>query len=75
MNQITAVVKTQKIIVNPATQAVSVVNAGPQGPPGVPGQDGEDGTAAVVAHIADTTPHPAYDDTPSLTLIFENGLI
>lgn len=27
------------------------------------------------AHVADTTPHPAYDDLPSLTLLFENGLI
>lgn len=26
-------------------------------------------------HIASPTPHPAYDDMPSLSLIFENGLI
>lgn len=26
-------------------------------------------------HLADTTPHPAYDDMPSLALLFENGLI
>lgn len=34
-----------------------------------------DGTAAVTAHIADTTPHPVYDDMASMTLIFENGLV
>lgn len=26
-------------------------------------------------HINDETPHPAYDDLPSLNLLFENGLI
>lgn len=26
-------------------------------------------------HINDETPHPAYDDLPSLRLLFENGLI
>jgi hypothetical protein len=31
--------------------------------------------ASVGAHIADTTPHPAYDDLPSLTLRFLNGLV
>jgi hypothetical protein len=29
----------------------------------------------VAAHVADPTPHPAYDDLPSLTLIFNNGLV
>lgn len=26
-------------------------------------------------HVADTTPHPAYDDLPSLSLLFQNGLV
>mgnify|MGYP001074090410 CR=1 FL=1 len=26
-------------------------------------------------HVNDATPHPAYDDLPSFTLIFENGLV
>jgi len=26
-------------------------------------------------HVDDNTPHPAYDDIPSLNLLFENGLI
>lgn len=30
---------------------------------------------AIAFHVADTTPHPVYDDGPSLVLIFENGLI
>jgi hypothetical protein len=31
---------TQKIIVNPVTQAIAIVNAGPPGPPGPPGPSG-----------------------------------
>jgi hypothetical protein len=31
--------------------------------------------AAVNAHINSSNPHPAYDDIPSLKLLFENGLI
>lgn len=48
---------------------------GVQGPVGPIGPAGADGTAAVIEHIADVTPHPAYDDLPSLTLQFENGLV
>lgn len=29
----------------------------------------------LLAHLADETPHPVYDDIPSLVLVFENGLI
>lgn len=29
----------------------------------------------LTAHINDATPHPTYDDLPSLNLLFENGLI
>lgn len=33
-------------------------------------------TASLTAHINSPTPHPAYDvDIPSLSLIFENGLV
>ena len=48
---------------------------GPQGPVGPQGPQGESGAAAVATHIADTTPHPAYDDLPSLSLLFENGIV
>lgn len=27
------------------------------------------------AHIQDEAPHPAYEDLPSLTILFENGLV
>ena len=27
------------------------------------------------AHVHSSSPHPAYDDIPSLTLLFENGLV
>lgn len=29
---------------------------------------------SLFAHINDLTPHPAYDDIPSLSTLFENGL-
>lgn len=31
--------------------------------------------AAIAAHIADATPHPIYDDGPSLTLLYENAKV
>lgn len=31
--------------------------------------------AQLLAHIQSSTPHPMYDDMPSLKLIFENGLV
>lgn len=31
--------------------------------------------ATVTTHVNDLTPHPAYDDLPSLSLLFENGLV
>jgi hypothetical protein len=30
---------------------------------------------AVAEHVASPTPHPQYDDIPSLKILFENGLI
>lgn len=32
-------------------------------------------TEELNAHIASQNPHPAYDDLPSLNLLFENGLV
>ena len=29
----------------------------------------------LTGHITDFTPHPEYDDIPSLALLFENGLV
>jgi hypothetical protein len=37
--------------------------------------EGGDGGLALTNHISDNTPHPAYDDMPSLTLLFNNGLV
>lgn len=48
---------------------------GPAGPQGLQGPPGPMDTTAINAHIADPTPHPSYDDLPSLTLLFENGII
>jgi hypothetical protein len=30
---------------------------------------------SISAHVNAVAPHPVYDDLPSLTLLFENGLI
>ena len=66
----------------PATTAAALVPVrGPRGPKGDPGsnqdmeaiQDLIDTT--VTGHVQAPEPHPAYDDLPSLTLLFENGLI
>lgn len=29
----------------------------------------------IAPHVNSATPHPTYDDLPSLTLIFDNGLV
>lgn len=56
-------------VVGSPARVVGVPTAvGPAGPPG-------DATTAVAEHLADLTPHPVYDDLPSLVLLFENGLI
>ena len=58
---------------------VSIVSPpGPQGPPGPPGPPGPDsqGTSeAVITHINSTSPHPVYDDGPSLFLLYENAKV
>jgi len=58
---------------------VTVINGKPAGVvivPAVarPAAAGPVDGGALAAHIADTTPHPEYDDLPSLTLLLENGL-
>lgn len=42
---------------------------------GVPGPQGLGDDTLLALHILDPTPHPPYDDQPSLSLYFENGLI
>lgn len=79
-----------RVVVVRQAQVVTVAGRGQQGAPGPPGPPGPPGDAsgavgeprvaelisdAVGGHIVDTEPHPAYDDMPSLVLIFENGLI
>lgn len=47
---------------------VELVDGDPQPLPETPFEE------ILFAHINDSTPHPAYDDIPSLVLLFENGL-
>ena len=65
--------------VEASTVTESVVEVATPGPIGPPGPEGPVGPAGDVVgledHIQDVTPHPTYDDIPSLTLLFENGLI
>jgi|JI10StandDraft_1071094.scaffolds.fasta_scaffold2254398_2 hypothetical protein len=68
-NEVKVITGTQRIVVPPSGEA-TVVLAGPPGPPGVSG-----GAMALTQHVNSETPHPAYDDMQSLTLLFENGLI
>jgi hypothetical protein len=73
--------KTQTIVIR-ENQPVQIVKAGPIGPPGLPGPPGapgEDANTSVAtvmnSHVISSTPHPAYDDIPDLTLLLENGLL
>lgn len=54
-------------------------NPGPEGPRGPEGPMGEvsrgELNETIQLHVLDVAPHPAYDDLPSLTLLFENCLV
>jgi hypothetical protein len=39
------------------------------------GTQGPAGASNLTPHINAATPHPAYDDMPDMTLIFDNGLV
>lgn len=68
------VVGTQTIFVNPVSGAVTLELSGPVGPRGVAGIGEGGGPAALETHRVSATPHPVYDNMPSLSIIFENGL-
>ena len=48
--------KTQRIVVNPATSAVAIHNAGPMGPPGPPGSNG----SAIAYDYVQSTPSSSW---------------
>lgn len=77
MSTINVLSRTQKIIVDPASSQVTVINAGPIGPGGPAGVSGtvEGLDAAIQAHVDDTTPHPVYDNITDLVVLFNNGLV
>lgn len=84
-----AVFQNGSISMEEIPPVVAVGPQGPQGIPGPMGPRGQDGisigdgggvtpeqlASTVQAHIISTQPHPVYDDLPSLTLLFENGLM
>lgn len=73
----------QIAVLEPPDEAVVVIPlAGPpgeQGEPGGPGEQGEPGPpgseASITEHIEDPSPHPAYDEGPSLVLLYENAKV
>lgn len=56
-------------------EVIEVLVGDIQGPPGPQGPPGESEGETVALHLMDPTPHPVYDDMPSLVLIYENHLI
>lgn len=68
-------------VVPPDATVMLVPVQGPQGEPGsVVGGISPEAAQELIdtnidVHVNDTTPHPAYDDTPSLVLLFNNGLV
>lgn len=57
------------------TTVVEVGVAGIRGQTGPAGPVDTSTADAFAAHLIDPTPHPAYDDIPDLTVIFENALL
>lgn len=77
MKDIVVLARTQRIVVNPMSRAVSIVNAGPVGPAGVAGSTGgltEEQTIDAVATsvVAGDNIDVTYDDTPgTITVAFK----
>lgn len=76
------------VAITPPPDGGDAVTAVPvPGPQGPPSQLTESDLARVIAettiatstglvnHVLDAAPHPAYDDLPSLRLLYENGLV
>jgi len=50
--------------------------SGPEGPQGEPGLPGPSSSLEELnVHINDVTPHPVYDDGPSLYLLYQNAKV
>lgn len=64
-----------QVRVTPSVIGHVQVMGGIPGEQGPPGHDALADDALLGMHILDPTPHPPYDDQPSLTLLFENGLV
>lgn len=74
------------IVAGPEPSPIEIVVSdvglpGRNGKDGLPGRDGKDGLdatdvgGAVHTHIHDATPHPVYDDAPSLVLLYHNAKV
>lgn len=59
--------------VAPSETVVEIQDVGLVGPPGPQGLPGDvAGEIELDAHVNSLTPHPVYDDGPSLSLLYEN---
>lgn len=77
-------------VIDPPFDPIIVNITNPEGPPGPPGNAGPPGEIGppgppgdtnllvieqyIDAHKNELSPHSVYDDIPSLTLLFENGI-
>lgn len=74
MTDINVVSKTQKIIVDPASSSVSVINAGPIGPGGSDGADGIGmGTGVTDVEAITQAAYDALSPPDATTIYLING--
>lgn len=69
MSTVEVIQRTQQIIVSPADNSVTVVNAGPVGPKGTTGD-----TGIVISNTAPTNTSVLWNDTSTSGVVFETAL-
>lgn len=78
MSQLTVINEDDQVtmvITNPPKVNVVIARgSGPQGPQGASAGT-EEIDAAVLDHVNSLTPHPVYDEGPSLFLLYENAKV
>ena len=72
------VVETQDVIPDVVVEVAEIGLVGPPGPPGAPGETVVVGGVSqddLHNHVISPTPHPVYDDGPSLSLLYQNAKV
>lgn len=70
--EVNVIVEPPPTIVVEVSEVGLVGAPGPVGPQGPPGMSGD---ASLIDHVDSPTPHPVYDDGPSLALLYENAKV